>query len=138
MNSLFVIAPFWKDGTWVFNDERHGLVEEPFVCGSDNIISAGVHKIPNAKNGFRLTFSSSNFPNSQLKALRANAENNGYWYEIMENKIFPSWTMIGKPDHTSRRGWLCPATLCYFPEGHPEELYVRFDSLDSAFAKGNA
>ena len=30
-NSLFVIAPCWDSGTWVFDDERAGLVKEPFV-----------------------------------------------------------------------------------------------------------
>ena len=53
MNSLYVIAPFWKDGTWVFNDESNGLLEEPFVSGTDDIISGCVKDIPNSKDGFR-------------------------------------------------------------------------------------
>ena len=29
-NSLFVIAPYWDSGTWVFDDERVGLPGEDF------------------------------------------------------------------------------------------------------------
>ena len=112
MNSLFVIAPFWKNGTWVFNDEAHGLVEEPFVSGTDDIISACVKDIPDAESGFRLTFSATPFPEYHIKAERLEAEAGGHWY------------IVGRA-----KGWLCPATLCYFPDGHPEELYARFDPL---------
>ncbi len=114
MNSLFVIAPFWKDGTWVFNDDSNGLKEEPFVAGTDDIISGCVKDIPNAKDGFRLTFSATEFPGYHIKAERLDAEAGGYWY------------IVGRA-----KGWLCPATLCYFPDGHPEELYVKFDSLNN-------
>ena len=33
MNSIFTIAPYRFEGTWVFDDERVGLVREPFVAG---------------------------------------------------------------------------------------------------------
>jgi hypothetical protein len=57
MNTLLAIAPFFKHGTWVFTDERRNLVEEPFVAGVPEIITEIVADIPNAKAGFRLTFS---------------------------------------------------------------------------------
>src|SRR5215204_582980 len=33
-NAIMMIQPFWSGGTWVFDDERVGLVREPFVSGA--------------------------------------------------------------------------------------------------------
>src|SRR6476620_3488720 len=52
----FVIAPYSKHGTWLFNDERRNLVEEPLVAAAPETIAEIVADIPNAKAGFRLTF----------------------------------------------------------------------------------
>lgn len=112
-NALRVIYPYWNGGTWVFDDEAVGLVREPFVAGADTIISAAVSGIKNARKGFRLTFSSKAFPGSILKLVRQEEEHGGYWYH--------------NPD-TGIRGWLCPATLCYFTK-HPKEIHAAFDSL---------
>jgi len=46
MNSLFVIAPYDYEGLWVFDDERVGLEQEPFVSGADTMIDALVAGIP--------------------------------------------------------------------------------------------
>ena len=32
-NAIMVIAPYRYEGTWVFDDNRFGLVREPFVAG---------------------------------------------------------------------------------------------------------
>ena len=48
-NSLFVIAPYWDSGTWVFDDERVGLVREPFVLGVPDMIDHLVRDIPDAR-----------------------------------------------------------------------------------------
>ena len=68
-NQILVIAPYWLDnvGTWVFDDERVGLVQEPFVSGIPEMIDDLVRDIPNARNGFRLLFSASPFPGYQRK-----------------------------------------------------------------------
>ena len=52
----FVIAPYSKHGTWLFNDERRNLVEEPLVAAAPETIAEIEADIPNAKAGFRLTF----------------------------------------------------------------------------------
>jgi hypothetical protein len=36
-NAINVICPYKYDGTWVFDDPKHGLVREPFVAGTDEI-----------------------------------------------------------------------------------------------------
>jgi hypothetical protein len=38
MNAINVIYPYKHDGLWVFDDERAGLIQEPFVAGADRII----------------------------------------------------------------------------------------------------
>ena len=48
-NSLFVIAPYWDSGTWVFDDERVGLVREPFVSGVPDMIDHLVRDMPEAR-----------------------------------------------------------------------------------------
>jgi hypothetical protein len=55
-NSIFVIAPYWYNGTWVFDDKNAGLSREPFVAGVPEMIDVLVNDIPDAKEGFRLTF----------------------------------------------------------------------------------
>lgn len=67
MNSIMVIAPYRHLGMWVFDDERVGLVQEPFVGGADTLIDLAVQHIPNAQKGFRLVFSANPFPGHNLK-----------------------------------------------------------------------
>ena len=98
---------------WVFDDERVGLVQEPFVGGADTIIDLAVQGIPNAENGFRLIFSSQPFPQYGHKLVWRRAEMSGniYYSEDLEME-----------------GWLCPALLKYFDEP-PRELYAKFEEL---------
>jgi hypothetical protein len=116
MNALFVIAPYFKHGTWVFTDERRNLVEEPFVAGVPEIITEIAADIPNAKAGFRLTFSAGPFPGHEVVVTRAESESGGYWYYV---------------ENSDTKGWLCPALFKFFPEA-PAKIYVRADPLPGA------
>ncbi|MFM7195900.1 MAG: hypothetical protein ACKOYP_14115, partial [Bacteroidota bacterium] len=60
-NSLLTIRPYYLDGLWVFDDQRVGLVEEPFVSGADDLIDhllsqKGLRKKA-LKQGFTAIFS---------------------------------------------------------------------------------
>ena len=62
-NQICVIKPYWLDTaqTWVFDDDRVGLVQEPFVLGIPEMINDLVNKnlgddYP-VERGFRLLFS---------------------------------------------------------------------------------
>ena len=55
-NAMMVIYPYCEQYTWVFDDERVGLVREPFVQGVPEMINVLVADIPNAAQGFRLLF----------------------------------------------------------------------------------
>src|SRR5205085_10742801 len=80
MNSLFVIAPYKHQGTWVFDDPRVGLHQEPFVLGIDTMIDKMVADVPNAEKGFRAVFSAQEFPGAQTKLEWRRSETGGNWY----------------------------------------------------------
>ena len=109
-NSLFVIQPYKLGGTWVFDDARVGLEQEPFVAGADAMIDRVVADIPDAARGFTMIFSASPFPGHQhrLDWQREDADG-GNWY---------------RAEALDLEGWLCPALLLYFSDA-PKELYVQ-------------
>ena len=113
-NQIMAIAPYWLDdiGTWVFDDRRTGLVQEPFVSGVPEMIHDLVADIPDARDGFRLLFSAAPFPGYRRKLTRVCEEMGGYWYALQDG---------------SMEGWLCPALLRYFEEP-PPELYVKAEA----------
>lgn len=100
-NSLVVIAPYFYEGTWVFDDERAGLVREPIVCGAPEMINHLVAQIPNAKNGFRLLFSGNPFPGYQAEIIWVREDSDSNWYRWSEHDL---------------EGWLCPALFKCFTE----------------------
>ena len=110
-NALFVIVPYRYEGTWVFDDPSVGLVREPFVAGVPEMIEHVVSDIPDAREGFRLTFSAGPFPGYQRELIWVREEFEGNWYRIQDPPM---------------EGWLCPAMFKYFAEA-PPELYVKAD-----------
>ncbi len=48
MNSINVIAPYKHLGMWIFDDERVGLVKEPFVAGADAMMDRIAASVPDA------------------------------------------------------------------------------------------
>lgn len=112
-NQIRVIAPYWLHGSWVFNDPATELVQEPFVSGVPEMIDDLVADIPDARQGFRLLFSSGPFPGHQRKLIRLREEFGGWWY---------------RADQPPSEGWLCPALFRYF-EAAPAELFVKAEAL---------
>jgi hypothetical protein len=112
-NVIGVIAPYWYEGTWVFDDPAVELVREPFVSGIPEMINDLVADIPNALQGFRLLFSSAPFPGSQRQLIRQREEYGGYWYQLAD---------------TDAEGWLCPALFKYF-ETAPAQLFVKAEAI---------
>lgn len=108
VNSINVIAPYKHLNTWVFDDLRVGLSQEPFVSGADRMIDRIVADIPEAGRGFLMMFSASEFPGHQIRLDWRRMEGGGNWY-------FSS--------QLNMEGWLCPALLKYFDEA-PQQLYV--------------
>jgi hypothetical protein len=109
MNSISVIHPYKHGGTWVFDDERAGLVQEPFVSGADTIIDRMVEGIPDAARGVTILFSANPFPGSRHQFEWRREESGGNWYY--------------SPDF-DLEGWLCPALFHYF-DSAPPRLHVQ-------------
>src|SRR5689334_2163790 len=79
-NAIMTIAPYRHNGTWVFDDDRLGLVREPFIAGVPEMIDALVAKIPDADKGFRLTFSARPFPDYDQKLTWVRGDMQGNYY----------------------------------------------------------
>ena len=112
-NQIQLINPYWHLGTWVFDDPATGLVREPFVSGVPEMINDLVADIPNARQGFRLQFSSALFPGFQRRLEWVRTEFEGNWYRM---------------DEPPMEGWLCPALFRYFKVA-PAELYVKAEEI---------
>lgn len=112
-NQIRVIAPYWLDRAWVFDDDRVDLVQEPFVSGVPEMIDSLVADIPDARQGFRLLFSAAPFPGVQRRLQWVREEMGGNWY---------------RADKPPSEGWLCPALFRYF-ETAPLELFVKAEAL---------
>jgi hypothetical protein len=124
VNVINIIFPYKREGVWVFDDERVGLDKEPLVAGvrsqftsqlrisPDVLLDRATAEIPNAVNGFRLTFSQHEFPEYDecIRWLREESGGNVYWSDKFEME-----------------GWLCPALLRYF-EKPPTNIYLKAEA----------
>ena len=80
MNSILIIHPYKHHGTWVFDDPKVGLVQEPFVSGADVILERMVEGIPDADKGVTVLFSAQRFPGAQYSFDWRREEFGGNWY----------------------------------------------------------
>ncbi len=86
-NQIIVIAPCQAHGTWVFDDEAVGLMQESFVSGVPGMIDTLVQEIPNARESFRLLFSTGPFPGYQKRINWIREETGGNWYRSEEDDL---------------------------------------------------
>ena len=121
MNAINVIFPYPTRGMWVFDDEARGLVQEPFVFGTDEIIAKISQWILGyADRKFKLTFSGYPLPEFHAKYIRTSKECYAGSYYKVETK---------NSDISGMEGWLCPATLKYFEE-YPEHIYMYLQPFE--------
>jgi hypothetical protein len=115
MNALIAIYPYKFEGLWVFDDDKVGLVQEPFISGADVIIERMTAHIPEADRGFRLLFSAQPFPGftAEFEWRREDADGNWYYSSAL-----------------NQEGWLCPALFRYF-EAAPKKIYAKFEAKDA-------
>ncbi len=111
-NSIIVIFPYKYEEMWVFDDSKVGLIQEPFVSGMPQIIDILVKDIPNAEKGFKLLFSTTPFPEYQVKMSWLKQEYQGNWYYWQEE---------------DKKGWLCPALFKYLQIA-PPEIYCKAEA----------
>lgn len=106
-NSLFVIHPYRKHGTWVFDAPERGLEQEPFVAGMPEIIDFALGGSETKE--FTMILSDNQFPGYMQKLVKLEADMGGTWYKL---------------DGTTLEGWLCPALFKYYAVA-PEALYLQ-------------
>jgi hypothetical protein len=107
-----------EEGLWVFDDDSVGLVKEAFVLGTDELIEKAVAHIPNAREGFALTFSDETFDGFHFKM---------YWVREAETDIGGNFYYTPMYDV---EGWLCPSLYLYFEQA-PKDIYVRVDAIQA-------
>ncbi len=118
-NSILVINPYYWNGMWVFDDQRTGLVKEPFVAGADLLIEHQLKKmgvLNEGKNGFVAIFSKIPFPGFQIELSFKEFDSMGTVYTSSESNF--------KNASGMNQIWLCPALNLYFNDS-PEKLYVQ-------------
>jgi hypothetical protein len=120
-NSILLIRPYYSGGFWVFDDERTGLLAEPFVAGAGVLIDYQLNQMgirKEAKSVFAAVFSTLPFPGHHLQLTFRRFDQMGSVYAV-ENK----------PDFRSSYGsnevWLCPALNLYFKDS-PANLFAQF------------
>ena len=132
-NSLFTLLIERKGAAWVFTDHGRGLVDEPFVSGMPEIISEYLIRKAMAKGlltpytSAQAYFSDKPFPGADLILVGGDRVLDGRWYST------DSPTVAHQEE--SLHGWLCPATLAFFPD-FPDELYVSLVGLSNGTALG--
>jgi hypothetical protein len=104
--------------TWCFTDEKRGLIHEPFVLGTPEIVDYMIESLPsqNTENKYRIIFSSEMFPNCKTHLKRDKNEHGGAWYALQAEQ------------KDELRGWLCPATLKFFAD-FPECIFFHLESM---------
>lgn len=112
-NAILVIFPYRHNHTWVFDDKKLGIIQEPFVSGIPEMIDILVKDINNCDEGFKMIFSSSPFPGYQAELIAIRPEYNGYWYHWEKHNL---------------EGWLCSVLFKYFDEP-PQKIYCQAQSL---------
>ena len=112
MNSIVAIHPYKREGIWVFDDPKVGLVQEAFVSGADDIIERMVVGLDHPEDGFTLLFSAHPFPGHHATFEWRRSEFGGNWYYNAQ---------------LDAEGWLCPALFKYF-DSAPQRIYAQFKS----------
>ena len=108
---LKTIAPYQREGRWVFDDEAAGLVAEPLAAEAEPLLGALARNINDAESGFNLLIAEIRFPGHQQKLVKiaADGAEDGPWqYECR---------------HLGVKGSLCPA-LSRLYDTPPEKIYV--------------
>ena len=108
-NAVFSLRPYRWQNMWVFDDERVGLVKEPFVMGIPEIIDKSVAHLKNPEAGFTLLFNNTGLPSADVVLKKENSDSGGTWYQ---------------QEGTGLKGWLCPALFQYYPQA-PDTLYIK-------------
>ena len=108
-NSIFRILIRRKDGVWVFDDKRFGIVEQPFVFGADLILEKMAAQSGVSGECLNAVFAGIPFPGSEYTLRFVREETEGFMYR---------WEGV------NLQSWLSPSLKNYFPEP-PAGIYLQ-------------
>lgn len=115
-NSLFTIAPYrTRWGSWVFDDEKRGIIGEPLIAGIDDMLDAVSAALPGKPDALSIVFSTVPFPGFDLRL----------------NWVCEDERQVGNIYHCPElgiEGWLCPALFKYF-DSAPKTLFAQFKPI---------
>lgn len=117
-NDIMIINAYRYSGGWVFDDDEFGLKREAFIMGASQLIDRAIDAsgyLSEKAHGAKLIFSHHEFPGAHLHVEFSHTDFGGAWYIDPVSKM---------------AGWLCPATLHYFPD-FPYHIYLRIDSVQN-------
>ena len=130
MNTIHTITAYLPPKNprlWVFDDERFGLNQEPFLWDASDFITAIVGK--DAKSA-TLIFSEKLFPESNVILARTwtgeHVAESGceYLARYPFNLVEPGHIAFNLDQMVEKCVWLCPAMTHYFGSGRaPEFIY---------------
>ena len=114
MNAITTLKVYRHNDMWVFDDDDRELVKEPFVGGTDTIISVLMDQMNIDDDKVIITFSCGEFPGAQItyEWMHPSGSGNQYWCPQLDME-----------------GWLCPALLKYF-DTPPKKIYVQFKKCE--------
>lgn len=119
----------YKDsGLWRFDDLKKNLLAEPFVSGPSEIFDKIKAKLQIETKDIMIRFSDQHFFGADIVAVYANnvvVDQHGNKVEVKSGAYY---AMRFPDEEKIYAGWLCPATLRYFPD-YPKELFVRVEPL---------
>lgn len=108
-NSIFSIEVYKYQGLWVFDDDRVGLVKEPFVAGADTLIDS----FAEGKEKLIIIFSDIEFPDYRIVVDQESIlAESGTHYICTER---------------NHKLWLCPALNLYYPIS-PKKIFIDYKS----------
>ena len=117
MNSIHTTVCDRHYGEWVFDDEKRGLINEPFVLGTSEAID---YVVGPAKK-IKITHSANQFPHASHYLERLEPEDGGYWYQLVN-------AGTNEPEEIDEN-WLCPATKAFYDE-HPRFIWIAIKNLN--------
>jgi hypothetical protein len=114
-NQINVIHPYKTKAGWSFDDEQVRLQGEPFILGTEKIITSIVGKATN----FTAYISHAPIPQHSGLLIKLTAD------EIRKKNLgMDNWYRLNGTDQV---GWLCPATLKYFRD-YPDSIYFKIEN----------
>ncbi len=124
-DAIQTIFPF-KDqtGQWVFSDPATELENEELIAGVPDFIEAITADIPDADQGFALSFSSVPFDGYQVKLDFVCRECGGCWYR-------------GRIDGKETECWFCQSFFRYYSDP-PAALYAQAETLKKSRGESTA